>query len=353
MALPPEEGVAQEPFLRGTAFLGDTVMSRGVVVLHHLTQGTQGELDSMRIRADGSFRFTLPRDPDPLLSEIFFASVRHDGVLYFGPMITTAAQLDSSYQVNVYDTLLAPSEGLPVPLQSRSVFIEPDSTDWRVTDLFELRNDQARTIVARSGGYTWRHPMPAGIREVEVGEGELAADAAQYLNGELVARAALPPGGRLFVVRYRIDSPFMSFPVQPGTERLDVLVREPAPTLAIDGLEFMERQEFEAGSTYRRFAGANLFQPAVTIVTTQEITPPRVELAAVLLALLLTAVGVSVLRPRAAPEDGPVTASNRHDLLVEIARLDEEFERSGTADAEQVAYQQRRTELLRRIRSLS
>ena len=193
----------------------------------------------------------------------------------------------------------------------------------------------------------------AGVSGVEVGEGELAADAAQYLNGELVARAALPPGGRLFVVRYRIDSPFMSFPVQPGTERLDVLVREPAPTLAIDGLEFMERQEFEAGSTYRRFAGANLFQPAVTIVTTQEITPPRVELAAVLLALLLTAVGVSVLRPRAAPEDGPVTASNRHDLLVEIARLDEEFERSGTADAEQVAYQQRRTELLRRIRSLS
>ena len=195
--------------------------------------------------------------------------------------------------------------------------------------------------------------MPAGIRQVEVGEGELAADAAQYLNGEIIARAALPPGGRLFVVRYRIESPFMSFPVQPGTERLDVLIREPAPTLAIDGLEFMERQEFEAGSTYRRFAGSNLFQPAVTVVPTQDITPPRVQWAAVFLALLLTAVGISVLRPRAAPEAPLVITSNRHELLMAVARLDEEFERSGKADAEQVAYQQRRTELLRRIRSLS
>ena len=344
---------AQEPVLRGTAFLGDTVMSDGIAVLHHLTQGTQGELDSIRLGADGSFRFTLPGTPDPIRSDIFFASVRHDGVLYFGPMITAVEQLDSAYQVNVYDTLLAPGEGLPVALQSRSVFIEPDSADWRVTDLFELRNDEARTIVARSGGYTWRHPMPAGIREVQAGEGELAGDAAQYLNGEIVARAALPPGGRLFVVRYRTDSPFLSMPVQAGTERLDVLIREPAPMLDVQGLDFMERQEFEAGSTYRRFAGANLPGPAVTIVRTEEISPPRVEWAAVLLALILTAVGVAALRPRTAPETAVVTAFDRGELLLQVAQLDDDFERSDASDRDRQAYEQRRTELLRLIRSLS
>jgi len=343
----------QNPILSGTAFLGDTVMSEGTVVLHHLSQGIQGELDSLRLGPGGSFRFTLPSAPDPALSDIFFASVRHDGVLYFGPMITVSEQLDSLYQVNAYDTLLAPTEGLPVTLQSRSVFIEPDSTDWRVTDLFELRNDEPRTIVARSGGYTWRHPMPDGVREVDAGEGELAADAAQYLNGEVVARAALPPGGRLFVVRYRIDSPFMSLPVQTGTERLDVLVREPAPTIAIDGLEFMERQEFEAGSTYRRFAGANLVGPAVTIVQTEEITPPRVEWAAVLLALILTAAGVVVLRPRSTNKPVAVPALDRQQLLLQVARLDEDFDRSPRSDAERQAYEQRRSELLRRARSLS
>lgn len=349
----PVEVSAQAPVLNGAVFLGDTVMSGGTVVLHHLTQGTQGELDSVRLGRDGSFRFTLPSAPDPARNDIFFASVRHDGVLYFGPMVTTVAQLDSAYQVNVFDTLLAPAGGVPVAIQSRSVFIEPDSADWRVTDLFELRNDESRTVVARTGGYTWRHPMPAGIREVEAGEGELAADAAQYLNGEIVARAALPPGGRLFVVRYRIDSPFVTLPVQPGTERIDVLIREPAPSVAIDGLDFIERQEFEAGSTYRRFAGADVPGPAVTIVQTEEIRPPRVEWAAVLLALVLTAVGVAVLRPRATDPPVRIPTASRDELLLRVAQLDEDFERSGRSPGERDAYQQRRTELLRRLRALS
>ena len=346
-------GAAQEPVLRGTAFLGDTVMSSGTAVLHHLSDGAQGELDSVPLGADGSFRFSLPGQPDPVQSEIFFASVRHDGVLYFGPMITAVEQLDSAYQVNVYDTLLAPSEGMPVILQSRSVFIEPDSADWRVTDLFELRNEEGRTIVARPGGYTWRHPMPAGIREVQAGEQELSSDAAQYLNGEFVARAALPPGGRLFVVRYRTDSPFLSLPVQGVTERLDVLIREPAPMLDVQGLDFMERQEFEAGSTYRRFAGANLSVPAVTIVRTEEVTPPRVEWAAVLLALILTGVGVVVLRPRPVLDTGEIPGPDREQLLLQVARLDEDFEASDSSALDRDAYLQRRIELLRRIRSLS
>lgn len=352
-ALVPAALSAQEarPQLEGRAFLGDSVMARGTVVLHHLARGTQGELDSLELGEDGSFRFALPNLPDPALNDIFFASVRHDGVLYFGPMITREAQLDSAYEVHAYDTLLAPSEGLPVALQSRSIFFEPDSAEWRVTDLFELRNDEARTIVARPGGYVWRHPMPDGVREVEAGEGELAADAAQFLNGEIVARAALPPGGRLFVVRYRVDSPLLSLPVQPGTERLDVLVREPAPPIAIDGLDMMERQEFEEGSTYLRFAGANLPGPTVTIVETAEARPPPVQWAAVLLALVLTGAGLVALRsaPRRVAVVSPV-GDDRAALLHAVAQLDVEFERGDGSEAERQAYQQRRAELIRRIR---
>ena len=145
----------------------------------------------------------------------------------------------------------------------------------------------------------------------------------------------------------------LSMPVQAGTERLDVLIREPAPMLDVQGLDFMERQEFEAGSTYRRFAGANLAGPAVTIVRTEEITPPRVEWAAVLLALVLTAVGVAALRPRMGPEAAVVTTPDRKELLLEVAQLDEDFETSDPTDRDRQAYEQRRTELLRLIRSLS
>lgn len=348
----PHVAAAQQVVLRGTAFLGDTVMSSGTAVLHHLTQGAQGELDSIQVGQDGGFRFALPRAPDPILSDIFFASVRHAGVLYFGPMIRSEQELDSAYRVSAYDTLVAPSHGFPVAIQSRSVFVEPDSAGWRVTDLFELRNDEARTIVAREDGDTWRHPMPAGIRSVEVGEGEVSADAVRYLNGELLARAALPPGGRLFVVRYRIDSLFMSVPVQAGTERLDVLIREPAPTVAIDGLEFMERQEFEAGSTYRRFAGADLAGPVVTIVKTEEVRVPQVEWVAILIGLILIAVGAVILRPQNQNHRLTLGASDREQLMMEIALLDEEFAMKKCSDEERRDYEERRIRLLQVIREL-
>ena len=69
-------------------YVADTALAEGVVVLHHVSDGEQGEVDSVRVGEEGSFSFTLPRAPDPGRSDIYFASVRHDGVLYFGPAIT-------------------------------------------------------------------------------------------------------------------------------------------------------------------------------------------------------------------------------------------------------------------------
>ncbi|MBT8488746.1 MAG: hypothetical protein KJO65_07995, partial [Gemmatimonadetes bacterium] len=220
--------------LEGTAYVGESVMTGGTVVLHRISDGSQGQLDSLRIGEAGTFAFDLPNVPNPAQSDVFFASVRHQGVLYFGPAITSALQLDSIYEIHAFDTLLAPAEGVPVALQSRSVFFEPDSAGWRVTDLFQVRNDEPRTIVSRSGGRVWSHPLPADARDVTTGEGELAFDAATYEGGELVVRAALPPGERLFVVRYGVDDLEMSLPVGGRTEALDVLVREPAPPLSVE-----------------------------------------------------------------------------------------------------------------------
>ena len=196
--------------------------------------------------------------------------------------------------------------------------------------------------------------MPVGIRSVEVGEGEVSADAVRYQNGEVIAKAALPPGGRLFVVRYEVDSLFMSLPVRAGTERLDVLIREPAPTVAIDGLDFIERQEFEPGSTYRRFAGADLLGPVVTIVKTEEVRSPHVEWVAVLLGLTLVVVGSIVLRPRSPNELVALRVESRQQLMLEVARLDEDFDgRGGGSESERKSYERRRAELLRTIRELS
>jgi len=342
--------VPAAPLLRGTVFVGDAEMTDGIVVLHHLSDGTQGDLDSLRISDDGGFEFRLPGAPDPARSDVFFASVRHHGVLYFGPAITQTVQLDSAYAIHAYDTLLAPVEGMPVPLQSRSVFFEPDSAGWRVTDLFQLRNDESRTIVTRSDGIVWSHPLPAEARDITAGEGELAFDAADIQNGELIVRAALPPGERLFVVRYRVDSPILDLPIRGPTEALDVLVREPAPSIEVEGLELVDRIELEAGSTYLRFAGTEVTVPQVRIIGTVGSEPPRVQWMALLLAMVLAASGLLVLRTGSSTS-AAVAAPDRQSLLLEVAHLDEVFADGDRSEAERKEYKRRRAQLLHQIRN--
>lgn len=340
------------PVLDGTVFVGDTVMSSGTVALHHLTDGGQAELDSVTVRPDGSFAFSLPTTPDPGRGDVYFASIRRHGVLYFGPAITAAAQLDSIYEIQAYDTTVAPVSGASVPLQSRSVFFEPDSAGWRVTDLFQVRNEGSKTLVAAEGGRVWAYPLPDEATEVTTGQGELAFDAAQYEDGGLVVRAALPPGERLFVVRYRLASPLVTLPAAGAAESYDVLVREPAPLLDVTGLELVDRVELEAGSTYLRFSGSDVSAP-VRLVATDERAPPRVEWIAVVLALVLTAAGVFVLRGARASGPAPAISPDRRSLLREVAYLDEAFDPANASAEERATYERRRTELVRRIRALS
>jgi hypothetical protein len=340
--------------LEGTVHLGDSLMREGTVVLHHLSDGAPGRLDSLAIAGDGTFAFPLPNVPDPTRNDVFFASVRHQGVLYFGPAITTALELDSIYEIHAYDTLLAPVEGVELPLQSRSVFFEPDSAGWRVTDLFQVRNDEPRTIVARDGGRVWSHPLPAEAQEARAGEGELSPDAAEVANGELVVRAALSPGERVFVVRYRVDSPLISIPNASVAENVDVLVREPAPPIVVEGLELIDRVEIEAGSTYLRFGGTDVTAPLLRLVETEASGRLRVEWAAVVLALVLAAAAVLLLRPGRGPSPlDAQTPVDREALLVRVARLDEEFDRPGLTPEEREEYRRRRADLLRRIREAS
>ena len=90
----------------------------------------------------------------------------HDGVLYFGPAITRVMDLDSIYEIHAYDTVMAGSD-LAVAMEGRSVFFEVETPElWRVTDLFQLRNDTNRTIVAPAGGETWRYPLPPSAENV-------------------------------------------------------------------------------------------------------------------------------------------------------------------------------------------
>jgi len=72
-------------------------MSGGVVVLHQVSAESSGEIDSVRVDADGSFQIRLPFVPNHTSRpEIFFASAEFRGLLYFGPAVTEGVQLEWS-----------------------------------------------------------------------------------------------------------------------------------------------------------------------------------------------------------------------------------------------------------------
>jgi len=322
------------------------------VVLHRMSEQAGGEIDSVALGADGSFSIGLPGVPDPAAGELYFASLTHQGVLYFGHAITTAVQLDSLYEIQAYDTLLAPAGGAPVALEARNIFLEPNGDAWQATDVFQLRNDSDRTVVARPGGLIWSYPLPGVAREVTTGEGEVSPDAVAYEAGSLVVRAALPPGERLFVVRYMLDSPEVEIPTPGETELFDLLVREPAPPLEVAGMTQVETVELDPGQTFRHYAAQSFGAPFLRIEAGEPVAPPPVQWIAVVLAIVLATGGLLAFRSRAEPTVPGRPAADRQALLLRLAHLDEEFEReTSPSAATKREYQRRRDDLLHRLKS--
>jgi len=346
--------VEADPILHGSALLGDTALTRGTVVLHHLTNTTQGEVDSVTVAPDGSFSLRLPNVPDPERGDVFFASIRHEGVSYFGSFVTNASQLDSVYAIQTYDTLVAPEQGVDLQIEIRTVFFEAVENRWRVTDVFQLANVGARTVVTREKGAVWRYPLAAGATEFAVGEGDMAPDVIDLEDGDLVLRAPMSPGSRMFVVRYMLDDMFTAIPTPGVVDQFEVLIREPAPLMEVEGLSFLASVELEAGSTYRRYSGQSVDLASIRLVAIDAPFEPPVEWVAVVLAVLLAGMGLFALRGSGlslASGTSVASSSDRHGLLVQVARLDDDFEKQeGPSTAARAAYQRRRAELLRRIR---
>lgn len=356
----PRDGVRAQvpaaPELRGTVTLGeDRPLPGATVVLHRVDPVDAGEIDSLRTGPGGAFRFQLPTVPDPGgRGEVYFASVNHQGVLYFGPPVTTAVELDSVYRIQVHDTVWAPASGAPLTPTVRYMLVEQGEEGWQVTDLLQVVVEGDRTLVAADSGVTWRYPLPTGHRGVQVGGGDVPPAAARTEDGDLLVTAPLPPGPRQVVIRYTLDSLSVEIPVPGGVGEMDLLVREPAPPLQVRGLEATESVEMEPGVRYRRFAGVAVQGGSIGVVQ----LPPSREIPtrwlAVLLGLTLTVLGIYAVgrAPRGrggapAPREGEPT---RDDLIRQVAELDEALEETPEGPA-RIRLMGRRRDLVSRLRN--
>ncbi len=355
------EGQEDPQRLRGRVMLGGLGVDSAVAVLHRVSMEEAGEVDSVLVVPGGDFEFRIERPPSVSdQSNILFASVRYEGVLYFGPAVTEADQLDSLYVVNVFGAETAPVEGNPLPVTVRNVFLERWEEGWRATDLFQILNAGERTLVAAKDGVVWSYPLPPGATSLELGQGDLPPDAVTFEEDRVTVRAPLPPGERMLLIRYELPTLEAEFPAPRATETFDLLVKEPAPTLDVAGLQPIDVVALDAESTYRRYSATDLIDASVSIEEGSEGGLPSMGLFAVLLAALLGGVGLfAYLRPSVRPIGSrrPLAASagpqdERATLILKVARLDESNKGVSDPDARRTILEQRAV-LMARLRGRS
>ena len=334
------------PVLSGEVLIGDEPADSGTVVLHRVSALFTGEVDSVSVGRTGAFRLPLPAVPDPERGDVFFASVRYQNVLYFGEAIIGAADLEGTYVIQAYPTVGA-GPGISLPIRVRNIFAEraDPGPGWAVTDLFELHNDTRATLVASEDGATWSHALPPGAVDFQVGQSDLPAGAASFGGGRVHVSAPVPPGESVYLIRYGIPDDDFTVPLDATTGSMELLVREPAGELSVAGLAALDPVEME-GATYRRFAGRDMAASVITVARGQPLTPSSsVPLVAVFLALALAAAG-ALLAGRARSRPAARAGDLRRRVLVEIARLDEEWG-AGGVDVED--YDRRRGRLLKEL----
>lgn len=356
---------AQEPVqarLDGVVTVGDsvTVLGGANVLLHRVDPANAGEIDSVRTTPDGRFQFVLPGVPDPEgRQEVYFASVRHQGILYFGSPLASAIQLDSLYRIQVFDTL-AVDQADPAPrLAVRYLLVEELGADgWQVTDLLQLEVAGRNTLVAGQGGSTWSYPLPAGVQNVRVGGTDVAGETALVADGRVSVAAPLTPGLRQVVLRYELDSLAAAIPVPGGVPEMELLIRDPAPPLDVDGLLPTGTVALEDGAMYRRYVRADLPDTVVSFRATDAPLEIPMRWLAVVLALVFAGAGVVVLKRQSGPApvgSGDVggretVPEDRKALVRQIAELDLAMEEAEDPAARQ-ALQSRRQALMERLRS--
>lgn len=366
LALPAAGGAQEEarPELGGQATRGGAPFPGAEVILHRVSAVEAGEIDTVTAGPDGRFRFALPSVPrEDQEGDIYFASVRHQGIVYFGRAVSRAIQLDSLYAIQAYDTLTAPATGALLPVATRYIIAEEGPTGWLMTDLFEIAHEGDRTFVAAAGGATWRHPLPAGLRDPQVGAADVSSDAAQVQDGALVLSGPISPGVRQFILRYEVDTlDGLVIPLAPDTRVVEFLVREPAPDLEVDGVPGVETVEMQPGVTFRRYAGEAPSSGALRVTAADPPARLPMEWVAVVLAILLGAAGLFAVGRGGGAAAGSAAsdawaeavpgddgADERGRLLLEVARIDQRLEAESLEAAERAELAARRAELVARL----
>jgi hypothetical protein len=222
------------------------------VVLHQVTQGGGGPVDSTRTDAGGRWRLRAAH-VDTLA--IYIASTLHDGLAYFSaPLHVQAGKAAAADALVVYDTS---SGGPGIELQRRLVTIARAGTDGsrEVLELLELVHGGQTTRVAPDTIQpVWTGAIPAGAVQFEVQTGDFSPDAVTQRGDSVLLFAPIQPGhSRQLSYRYVLPASggTVVLPIDQPTTELDLLIEDTSATVRAPGLTGGGVEQLES----RRFAG--------------------------------------------------------------------------------------------------
>jgi hypothetical protein len=223
------------------------------VVLHQVTQGGGGPVDSARTDASGRWRLHAPR-VDTLA--IYIASALHDGLAYFSaPLRVQPGKSATADPLVVYDTS---SGGPGIELQRRLITVARAGTDGsrEVLELLELVHAGHTTRIAPDTiRPVWTGAIPASAVQFEVQTGDFSPDAVTVRGDSVLLFAPLQPGhSRQLSYRYVLPAPSAGtvvLPIDQPTTELDLLVEDTVASVRAPGLTGGGVEQIES----RRFAG--------------------------------------------------------------------------------------------------
>jgi hypothetical protein len=258
----------------------DTIAASGaIVVLHQVSDESQGPIDSIISNQDGEFRFTVVPDTTAVL----LVSARWAGIEYFAPPPDGTPSL-----IVVSDT----SSSVPVTIAARHIIVggpAPDGTR-DVVDLLVIRNSSRFThVAADSASPTAWVLVPALAANLQLGDADFALDAFDRHGDTLMLNAPIPPGDRQFFLQYQLAPGTTRFvvPMVPGVDTLTVLAEE-SDLRATPAFTRIDVQEVEGREFTRWATGRSQGQIELSL-------PGRTEAPRWLLAAMVITLGVGLL----------------------------------------------------------
>jgi hypothetical protein len=239
-------------------------------------------------------------------------------------------------------------------VDERSFIIEADGQgSWLVTDIFNVLNDGEETWTSVEGRAVWSYPLPEGAAGIRIGQSDLAPDAVSFDGGRITVTSPVPPGKRNYMVQYALPDLDITLDLPGQVNQFSVLVQEPGPALAVDGLVPQPPVELQPGAVFRHYLGMAMTDATITVTMEASSLTSRIGVEWLVVLVSFVMGGAAILAYQrgkfraaasvAASSGGPRT---REAILLEIAHLDEAFHgNTDPSEAERELYQRRRTAL--------